>query len=368
MNESILTGILIFGIIQSIFFALLFSTKKDKTLPDNIITVWLIILALQIFLILIKQQTESIPVAGNLSLLITLLYGPMLFLYVSRLTITKTGLQTADLIHFIPFFLFLVLFILTDGERSLLTKFLAGTSALSGISYCIICFIMVRNHQNNITNTFSYIEKINLNWVNRLVICLLFIWTGVLILVTLNKFLHIEVSLDWFFTTIPLFIFYIGFYGIRQQAIYSAVKEVPQRANLTDLRKTKKSNESSYVKSGLLPDTMRTIHEQLIRSMQNDELYSDPELSLTELSERVNIPAHHITQSLNDYAGINYHDFVNGFRVEAFKKKIDSGEAEKFSLLGLAFDCGFNSKSSFNRIFKNFTGLAPSGYKRKESD
>lgn len=368
MNESILTGILIFGIIQSIFFALLFLTKKNKALPDNIIAVWLLVLAVQTFLILTGLQTQAIPFTGKLSLLMTLLYGPMLFLYVSKLTLSKADLMSSDLIHFFPFLLFFFLLVLSDGERSLLTKLLAGTSVLSGISYCIVCFILVNNHQNNITNTFSNIEKINLAWVNRLVICLLFIWTGVFILVTLNRFLHVEMSLNWFFTTIPLFIFYIGYYGIKQRVIYSTEEKVPGRVHLTDFRKAKKLNENSYVKSGLLPDRMRSIHEQLTKSMQNDQLYLDPELSLPELSERVNIPAHHITQSLNEYARINYHDFVNGFRVEAFKNKIDSGEAEKFSLLGIAFDCGFNSKSSFNRIFKNLTGISPSGYKKRKSE
>lgn len=367
MNESLLNGILIFGILQSLFFSILFSTKKEKSLPDKIMGVWFLVLAVQTFLILVEQLTQVIPVVRNSSLLMTLLYGPMLFLYVSKLSLTKTRLTANDFVHFFPFFLFLLLFILSQGERNVITKLLAGTSAISGIVYCIVCYIMLRNHQSNIENRFSYIEKINLSWLNRLVISLLILWTGVFILVMLNRFLCVDISLKWFFTIIPLFIFYIGYFGIKQQAIYYTNLKGHYINKIIDIRKTKKPDDISYVKSGLLPDTMSAIHAQLLTFMQKDNLYLNPTLSLTDLSEKMNIPSHHITQTLNDYAKINFYNFVNGFRVEAFKSKIESDEAEKFSLLGIAFDCGFNSKSSFNRIFKNFTGLSPSEYKNNNS-
>jgi AraC-like DNA-binding protein len=363
MSESLLTGILIFGIIQSLFFSLLFSTKKGKALPDKIMGVWLLILALQTFLILLINQDLTIPLLKNSSVLLTLLYGPMLFLYVSKISLSLTRFSYKDFIHFSPFALFLIL-ILSFGESDLIAKLLAGISALSGISYSIFCLIILQNHQNNIENTFSYIEKINLAWVNRLVISLLIIWTGVFLLVGIDRFLHIEIPLNWFFTMIPVFIFYIGYYGIKQQAINNTFVNGLENNTPPIIQKTIKSYENSYVKSGLMPESMREIHSQLLACMKNDELFLNPTLSLTELSETLKIPAHHITQTLNDYAKLNFCDFVNGFRVEAFKSKIDSGEAEKFSLLGIAFDCGFNSKSSFNRIFRNISGVSPSEYKK----
>jgi AraC-like DNA-binding protein len=362
MNDSIFNGILIFGVIQSLFFSLLFLTKKGRTLPDKIMGVWLLILGVQTFLILVEHQPQSIPLFKNLSLLMTLLYGPMLFLYISKLNLTKSRLTAIDFVHFIPFFLFFLTFIVASGEKVVVMKLLAGISAFSGIVYCIVCFIQLRNHQNNIENTFSYIEKINLAWVNRLVICLLAIWTGVFILVALNRFLLFNISLDWFFTTIPVFIFYIGYFGIKQQTIYYSYEKEQNSNQVSDIRKQKKSYDNTYVKSSLLPDSMRAIHKKLLTSMQEDRLFLDPTLSLTDLSEKLGLPPHHITQTLNGYAGVNFYDFVNGFRVQEFKDKIKAGEAQNFSLLGIAFDCGFNSKSSFNRIFKKNAGQSPSEY------
>jgi AraC-like DNA-binding protein len=362
MNDSLFTGILIFGIIQSLFFSLLFSTKKDRALPDKIMGTWLLILALQTLMILLRHQFQTIPIAQNAALLLTLLYGPMLYLYLSKLILTKTLLTVKDIFHFIPFFLFLLISILVPGEKDSPSKMLAGTSALSGIVYCIVSFILLKNHQNNITNRFSYIERINLIWANRLIICLLLIWTGVFVLVILSRFLLFEISLDWFFTIVPLFIFYIGYYGINQQGIYYSYAREQEHERVVAFQKTKKSYDQSYLKSGLVPDTMSAIHFKLLACMQTDKLFLNPTLSLNDLSEKLDIPSHHITQTLNGYAGINFYDFVNQFRVEEFKTQVKSGEAQNFSLLGIAFDCGFNSKSSFNRIFKNSTGQSPSEY------
>jgi len=362
MNESLFSGILVFGILQSVFFALLFSTKKDRSLPDKIMGVWLMVLALQTLLILVNHQTQAIPLVRKASLLMTLLYGPMLYLYASKLSLTKTRLTASDFLHFVPFLLLLLVLILIPGEKEALAKIFGGTSAFLGMGYCIVCFILLRNHQHSIENKFSSIDKINLVWINRLVISLLIIWTGVIILVTLNRFLNISISLNWFFTMIPLFIFYIGYFGIKQQAIYySNVKDQNIEIN-AGIRKTKKSYDNSYVKSGLLPDTMKAIYARLMTAMQKDKLYLNPTLSLSDLSEEMKLPSHHITQTLNEYAKINFYDFVNEFRVEEFKGKIQSGEAQEFSLLGIAFDCGFNSKSSFNRVFRKFTAQSPSEY------
>jgi AraC-like DNA-binding protein len=78
----------------------------------------------------------------------------------------------------------------------------------------------------------------------------------------------------------------------------------------------------------------------------------------------VQIPQHHITQTLNIYKEKSFYDYINAYRVEAFINKLQKGDSDKFSLLGLAFDCGFNSKSSFNRVFKNITGKSPSEFKK----
>jgi len=78
----------------------------------------------------------------------------------------------------------------------------------------------------------------------------------------------------------------------------------------------------------------------------------------------LNIISHYLSQVINEQFNLNFFDFVNRYRVEVFKEKIKDTVFRNYSLLGIAFECGFNSKSAFNRIFKQATGLTPSQFKK----
>ena len=371
MNESILNGILIFGIIQALFFSLQYSTKKNKTLSDKIVGFWLLILAIQIFFIVLNlnnQNKTGFLFISNSQLFFTLLHGPFLFLYVQKLVFREPSFTKKDAYHFIPFIIGLVLsliFCFINIDNRLLVKGIAGAGTISGLIYCIITLSLLQKHKRRIKNNFSYTERINLNWLLNLTIGMFTIWVGASVLVILSRFCSINLSLIWFFTIVPVFIFYIGFCGIRQQIIYTApVTKAQNKLSVSTTEMPVKISDS-YKKSGLQVDSMKTIHARLLKSMQQDRLFLNPTLSLSALSKELNIPAHHLTQTLNEYANMSFYDFVNTFRVNDFKERIHAPENKNFSLLGIAFDCGFNSKSSFNRIFKQKTGLSPSEFQKK---
>ena len=371
MNESILNGTLIFGIIQAFFFSLQYSTKKNKILSDKIVGFWLLILATQIFFIVLNlnnQNRTGFLFITNFQLLFTLLHGPFLFLYVQKLVFREPSFTKKNTYHFIPFIIGVVLsliFYFVNIDNIIFIKGIAGTGTISGLLYCFITLSLLQKHKRRIKNNFSYTERINLNWLLNLTIGMLTIWVGASVVVILSRFYSINLPLTWFFTIVPVFIFYIGFYGIRQQIIYSAPVTKAQNKLSVSTTEVPAKTSDSYQKSGLQVDNMKTIHACLLKSMQQDRLFLNPTLSLSVLSKELNIPAHHITQTLNEHADMNFYDFVNNLRVLEFKKRIHAPEHKNFSLLGIAFDCGFNSKSSFNRIFKIFTGLTPSEYQKK---
>jgi AraC-like DNA-binding protein len=262
----------------------------------------------------------------------------------------------------IPFLFFLITSI-TFQASGVYIKILAGTSSILGLTYCFLTISLLRKHSVNIRNHFSYTEKVNLSWLYKLVYGLVIIWSGVVFLVFLRRIFNFSLSLDWFYSTIPFFIFYIGYQGIKQQVIYSFYSDMPEPASVGQEKPDSKSE--GYKKSGLRQNQMQGIHEKMLLAMQSEKLFMNPELSLQDLSDKLNIPTHHITQTLNEFVRQNFYDFVNSYRVNEFKERVDKGDAENFSLLGIAFDCGFNSKSSFNRIFKNTSGLTPSDYRNK---
>ena len=366
MNQSILNGFLIFGIIQAFLFVGLLVSKKKRTSADLVMTTWLLLFAIHSFLILVNLNNDTCSILQILPVSLTLLYGPFLLLYVDGVNATVKNKNKRQVLHFIPFVAFFILSFIFF-KSPIFLKLLAFSGAISGITYCVFTYKSLNKYKKHITELFSNIEKINLDWVKKLVLGLIAIWMGVLILVTLTRVLSIELPLNWFFLCIPLLICYLGYYGLKQQMIWSFTQK-ENNVKTTNVPKNEVSqkieSEKSYKKSGLQTRDMASIYKSLERMMQTQKLYLQPTLSLKDLSEESNIPQHHITQTLNEYASENFYDFINAYRIETFKEKLQHGEAENFSLLGIALDCGFNSKSSFNRIFKKSTSLSPSEYNK----
>ncbi|MCA1967435.1 MAG: helix-turn-helix domain-containing protein [Flavobacterium sp.] len=98
--------------------------------------------------------------------------------------------------------------------------------------------------------------------------------------------------------------------------------------------------------------------------MKIDKLYLNGKLSIQDVSEKLNIPKHYISEVLNEHMKTNFQDFINEYRVEEFIKRLKNDQNNQFTLLGIAIDVGFNSKSSFNAIFKKFKGLTPTEFKK----
>lgn len=362
MDKSILSGFLIFGVIQAIIFAGLFFSKRKRSGADNTLILWLLTFAAHSILILINQNIAGNGFTRIFPVSFTLLYGPYLFIYVTLVKSCKRNPINIYL-HIIPFVIFSILSIVLHNDI-VFKKLVSFCGLLSGITYCSVTFYKIKAHKSQILEHFSSIDKVNLKWIERFVISIIMIWLGVFIILGIKQIYSITISLDWFFISIPLIISYIGFYGLKQQLIFSPI-EISQ--NTTSSNKEisihDKKESKSYSKSGLNKDDMIKIHNSLINVVDDQKLYRHAGLSLKELSEKTNIPQHHITQTLNLYANKSFYNFINQYRVEEFKERVNKGDAEEFSLLGIAFDCGFNSKSSFNRIFKNLTGLSPSEYK-----
>ena len=117
-----------------------------------------------------------------------------------------------------------------------------------------------------------------------------------------------------------------------------------------------------YRKSGLKAEEAPELHQQLLRLMQTEKPYLEPKLSLAQLAERLGVLPNHLSQIINQYEEKNFYDFVNSYRVEEFIDLAKKDTDKSFNLLGLAFEAGFNSKSSFNQVFKKFKGKTPSEF------
>jgi AraC-like DNA-binding protein len=118
-----------------------------------------------------------------------------------------------------------------------------------------------------------------------------------------------------------------------------------------------------YEKSGLKGNGVENIIRRIENLMQTEKPYLDPDLSIIAVARRLNIPKHHLTQSLNSGLSKNFYAYINEYRVREAVQRMKSAEFVSCSIIRIAYDCGFNSKSTFNNIFKKIMGQTPSEYR-----
>lgn len=102
--------------------------------------------------------------------------------------------------------------------------------------------------------------------------------------------------------------------------------------------------------------------QQLTDAMRQQQLYLDPTLTVQKLAAQTNLTTRQISALLNQHQSINFNTFVNQYRVEAFKTKLKQPDAQQYTIAALAEQCGFNSAASFQRIFKQQVGMAPTAF------
>ncbi|HMM17137.1 MAG TPA: AraC family transcriptional regulator, partial [Petrimonas sp.] len=105
--------------------------------------------------------------------------------------------------------------------------------------------------------------------------------------------------------------------------------------------------------------------EKISHFVETEKAYLNPDLSLPQLAETLDVPSHHLSRVINDQFGVNFFNFINRYRIEEVKAKIGNPEFQNLSILGIAYDSGFNSKSAFNRVFKKMEGMTPSEYRKQ---
>ncbi len=117
-----------------------------------------------------------------------------------------------------------------------------------------------------------------------------------------------------------------------------------------------------YKKAGITMQQAKAVQQKLKAVMTNEKPYLNPTLTLSDLSEMVGVSNNQLSQILNEYVGKNFYDHVNAFRLQHFLDLKESPTSKHYTILGLAYECGFNSKTTFNTFFKKTMGKTPSEY------
>ena len=362
-------AILYIGISQTLFAGILIAVKRPRVLANQILAAWLFIICIEMIIVLVNETlVELYPIK-----ILPYTYGPLLFLYAKWMTTEKPHFDLRYLWHFAPFFIFLIASLVfidervmhgTDGflviDRFVSFRIVYGiTFFISITAYSIATFVVIHRHQLRLKELVSYSSgKITLHWLLGLSITfyagyvIMFIFGGVDILTGFMPFDPYEIS----FISLTILTFLFGVFGFNQPSIFEEVVRVET------IPEEMEPDPVKYQRSGLKKKDTANYVNKIGKYMHIEKPYLNRELTIYDLSDQLKIPRHILSEIINEHMGQNFYHLVNEYRVNEVKERMKSNEYSQLTILAIAFDSGFNSKSSFNTIFKEKTDQTPSEY------
>lgn len=322
--------------------------------------------------------------------------GPVIFFYVQSLLNPSFRFGRKEWLHLLPGFLYLLFsiamvvtdklvlkkyFFLANGEDPDFDAWYQLTGLLSMLIYFFLSLRYYTLYKKLMVQVISYADLVMFRWVRNFLLAFL-------VSILFRVSFHIAdlvspgtyISSWWYFLLFAIIFYYIAITGYAN-AVETRVSFKP---NLMTYRPALLLQPGMDTNDGALPiadaevieiiavpnnpliaEELQAWKEKLILLMIKERLYEDPELSLSRVASLLRTNPSLVSRVINQGFGINFNDFVNQYRIEAVKEMLGRGEHQNQTLLGIAFECGFNSKATFNRAFKKATGQSPKEWLEK---
>lgn len=307
---------------QGLFLSVLLFSKKSSRLNYLAGVIVLFSLMLSYYVLFWTGYNRHISRIFGVSLGFTLLLGPLLLLYLRKDLKSK-------LRHFIPFTIYVILFFTIPflGEfKMTASKGLASFQCIHLLIYSWLIFDSTSNWRRTVSYSFLiYTLAFNAYYI--------FVWTGML-----------KIEYDYLISIISaIFIYNVGYQSFLN----------PKAVSLITMEK--------YKNSALSLSASEAIFSAVKVIMESEKIYRNSELKLSTLADQLGFSSNHISQVINERTNNNFSDFINSYRINEAKKLILEAK-EKPVFIEIAYDVGFNNKTSFNNAFKKLTQQSPSEF------
>lgn len=347
------------------FSGLVLFSRPGRTRSDIIMAFWMLAIGFELFHMLIDlNQNPWFRFTSNFSF-ISLTFGPFLYLYVKYRLNEDRRFNSLELVHFLPYLvLSLIHLIFFTGKpmKSVDYDFSNGFFLLSitkifllFLSLIVYSYLVIRiliRHQKSIKDTYSFSSwKITFTWLKYITIVFILTYFSLIVFFLLDN----DNSLGFSSHYIPaigltIISFSLTYYILMQPA-FSFVDGSGRAESLNA--------------TGLDQKRMIALKSNLLSFLENDKPFLEPELSIQQLADKAGIPRHYLTFLINEELHKNFFSFINEYRVEEAKNLLADPQYHDDTVLSIGLNSGFNSKSSFNAIFKQYTTLTPTEYRKK---
>jgi AraC-like DNA-binding protein len=393
-----MSELIFIGIAHAIFTIVFIISKENRPISDNVLIAWVILLAMPLITRALSPALLDIPVPLlEKKLAYQLCLGPFLWLYVKCVTGDIQKFSWPHFLHFLPFLLatlFQAIFqespihLVSNRVETPFKTLIWLSNIASLVCYSAVVIRRLNIHRIEVLNRFSSLTtQITLRWL----IWLTCGFISAYMLPLLANFASLPLPLQTHGYAFTGFIFILSFFGLKQNQVFNEQKEeektvpplrhpshnecvLPTDGELADINSDAGNNEQhakqkkeKYERSGLTPE--RAVHylKRLEEYTQNEKPYLDANLTVDKLASQSRIPRHYLTQIFSEQLNQNFYLYINGYRINTVKQLLSDPSNKEMTLLDIAYASGFNSKSTFNSIFKKMTNMTPTQYKKTKS-
>ena len=372
--------IILFGAAQGLFLSVYLFSKSENREANK----WLAFLLTVISLHLIEYAADITGLTMQYPFFIAITYpllffmGPLYYIYCHYLLDKSYKTTFKNILHFLPSLIVLLLMMpfysmSADAKVKLMSGIAQGDTikippsqlifmgahVAQTVAYIFASYKFINKKEEELKHFSSEVFMVKkLEWLNAFSLYFALYFLLYFIVVVLLTFINsYQFQLDYLILLITsISIYAIGYAAISNPEIFKAIPEF----DLQSFELNKEKHVNSSKNSTRFPE----LKDQLLQYMDANKPYLKSDLKISELADSLAIPYYQLSQLINDEFLVNFYDFINKYRVEEAKKLLIEDD-RNFKILAIAYEVGFNSKATFNRVFKKFTNLTPSEFKEK---
>ncbi|WP_193755543.1 AraC family transcriptional regulator [Psychromonas sp. psych-6C06] len=371
MDEFLSLNVIVYtllsvGVFQSLIFSTLMYRKKQFLLSG-----WLALFSFEIISKLLLYFKIALPISQWFGFWFSfdIVYGPLLLLWVLQL-LTDKKLSYWHLMHFLPALLYFMMiipevFMLTTEMRlTAINAYLEGgqwaifsepvmliqsLTLWHPLFYSISALAVILHSKYKQQKCTASAQLSHSSWLLSMLIVHIIMWFVVIFGLA---FIPLPAALLYMLSYLPTVVWI-------NLMTYLSLCYLPFMHKTVDVAKPEK-----YAQTKLASPQLAEIAEQLEQIMAQG-IFSQSRLTLAQVSEKIDVPSHYVSQVINQFYQCNFFDYVNGHRLKSVKKQLKDEQYGHLTILEIALENGFNSKSTFNSAFKKHTGFTPSQFRKQ---